>query len=147
MKKIYIAGQHVFHKDVAEISLSLKSICEEYGLEGLFPMDNKCITADEIFECNINLIKDADFIVAYVEPFRGISIDPGTAMEIGFARALNKPIYAYKEDHSEYKKRAHPSEEYPLVEDFGLGENLMIEKACSSINNSFLDCIIKISSI
>lgn len=147
MKKIYIAGQHVFHKDVHEKAIDFKKICKKYNLEGVFPMDNECTTADEIFESNISLLKNSDFVIAYIEPFRGISVDPGTAMEIGFAKALNIPVYAYKENHHEYKHRANSCEEYPSIEDFGLGENLMIEKSCIKINSKFSDCVVDIANL
>jgi nucleoside 2-deoxyribosyltransferase len=147
MKKIYIAGQHVFHKDALKKSKEFKEICKKHKLEGVFPMDKECDTADQIFKSNIDLLKNSDFVIAYIEPFRGISLDPGTAMEIGFAKALGIPVFAYKENHTEYKLRANSCEEYPAVEDFGLGENLMIEKACIKINSSFSNCVVDISNI
>lgn len=147
MKKIYIAGQHVFHKDVHKVSENLKTICKKNNLIGLFPFDNQCDTAEDIYQSNLDLLSSSDFVIAYIEPFRGISIDPGTAMEIGFAKALNKSIFAYRENDTEYKYRVKPCETYPSVEDFGLGENLMIEKSCISIHNSFEKCVKEINKI
>lgn len=146
MKKVYIAGQHVFHKDVDKISSELKKICKKHKLKGLFPADNECSNADDIYSSNLELLKEADFVIAYIEPFRGISIDPGTAMEIGYAKALNKPVYAYRENSLEYKDRVNICEDYPLVEDFGLGENLMIEKSCVSISESFNEAALNLSN-
>jgi nucleoside 2-deoxyribosyltransferase len=141
MQKIYIAGQHVFHKDVEKLSNKLKKICEKYHLEGIFPMDNECETADDIFESNLQLLRSADIVVALIEPFRGVSVDPGTAMEIGFAKALDKPVYGHRTNKLEYKDRVETCSTYPHVEDFGLGENLMIEKSCTVIHKTFESCI------
>ncbi len=40
MKKIYLAGPDVFLPNAIEEGERLKALCEEYGYEGLFPMDN-----------------------------------------------------------------------------------------------------------
>jgi nucleoside 2-deoxyribosyltransferase len=137
MRKIYLAGPHVFHRDVANIAQELQEICNNYGFEGIFPIDNSCSTSKEIYQKNIELLTQSDIVIAYLEPFRGISADPGTVFEVGYAKALNKPVYGYREDIREYKNRTSPSEDYPLVEDFGLGDNLMIEHACTKIYSYF----------
>ena len=41
MKKIYLAGFDVFRKDAVERGIILKNLCEKYGYEGLYPLDNE----------------------------------------------------------------------------------------------------------
>ena len=38
-------------------------------------------------------------------PFRGPSIDPGTAYEMGFMRALKRPVLGYRNDPRDYITR------------------------------------------
>ena len=40
MKKIYLAGPDVFLPNAIEEGERLKALCQDYGYEGLFPMDN-----------------------------------------------------------------------------------------------------------
>ena len=44
---------------------------------------------------NEELIRSCRLLIANLTPFRGPSADVGTAYEIGFARALKLPVYAY----------------------------------------------------
>ncbi|WP_198596848.1 nucleoside 2-deoxyribosyltransferase, partial [Vibrio sp. 10N.261.52.A1] len=40
MKRIYLAGPEVFLTDAVSIGDQKKKICEAYGFEGIFPLDN-----------------------------------------------------------------------------------------------------------
>jgi nucleoside 2-deoxyribosyltransferase len=126
MKKAYLAGPDVFRSNPIEFFDALKGKLALIDIQGLSPFDNECNNSQEIFLSNITLIHEADFVLANITPFRGPSVDPGTAFEIGYATALGKPIICYSEDVREYKDRAVGSEEFPTVEGFGLHENLMI---------------------
>ena len=101
MKKIYLAGPDVFEKDALQIGESLKSLCSDHGFEGLFPLDNVLQEdepkklAEKIRRANIELIHQADIIMANLNPFRGIEPDSGTVYEVGFAEALGKPVFGY----------------------------------------------------
>lgn len=125
MKKIYLAGWDVFRPDAKEAGEKLKKLCREYGFEGLYPLDNECSNAKEIYEGNIALIKEADFVIANVNAFRGFEPDSGTAFEIGFAAALGKRVVAYLDE-------ARPMTEWVRdengcsIEDFGYPVNLML---------------------
>lgn len=106
MKKIYLAGPEVFLKNAVEMGELKKQLCAKYGFEGLFPLDNEIDfpTDDlsaiglEISRANEALIQQADIVIANMTPFRGASADVGTAYEMGFAKALGKPVYAYTND-------------------------------------------------
>lgn len=40
MKKIYLAGPDVFEKDALAQGEVLKKLCNDFGFEGVFPLDN-----------------------------------------------------------------------------------------------------------
>lgn len=141
MQKIYLAGPDVFEKDAFKIGNSLKELCQEFGFEGLFPLDN-ILTSDDpkelakqIREANIELIHQADIIMANLNPFRGLEPDSGTVYEVGFAEALGKPVFGYAKDLRTMKERIIESQklkdtdiycsEGMIIEDFGLSHNLM----------------------
>lgn len=142
MKKVYLAGPDVFRKDAKQHGLYLREQLALAGVEGLYPLDNEVeLTGDgpadalTIYEANIEMIKKCDGVLAHACAFRGPSMDVGTAFEIGFAKALGKPIVLYGTDGIEYKQRIDRNYSihdlgFPIVEDFGLFDNLMI--ACSS---------------
>ncbi len=147
MKKIYIAGPDVFEKDSIEIGKRVVALCKEYGYIGLYPLDNvvdfsqpKQKIAQDIFEANRAMIKEADIVIANVNPFRGKEPDSGTIWECGYAYGLGKEVYAYMQDTDAYITRFSDEEKSPLdghyvdkqnrvIEDFAYPLNLMI--ACS----------------
>ncbi|MEL6316338.1 MAG: nucleoside 2-deoxyribosyltransferase [Pseudomonadota bacterium] len=104
--KIYLAGPEVFHKDAIAIGKAKRALCEEYGFEGLFPIDpDKEATVPVgmrrsrfIFFQNVNLIKESDICIANISPFKSIDCDVGTAWEIAYAFALRKPTFGYSND-------------------------------------------------
>ena len=159
--KVYLAGPDVFRSNAEEFGESLKYICKKNKVQGLWPLDNeikgknksKKKIATEIFLGNVAMIDKCDAVIANIEAFRGASVDPGTAFEIGYARALNKPVFAYDGAHIpiSYKDRVFlmrdidvlPRDSYPNVEDFGLTENLMIAIGVESISNTFEEALNK----
>lgn len=139
MRKIYLAGPDVFSNDPRGQGSRLKNTLLNYGLDGMFPFDNEprsllrhapptFVKAQEIYQANIKMIQECDAVLANLEPFRGPSVDPGTAFEIGFAKALGKTVVGYNSPVQEYKDRVTVGDGrlFPGVEDFGLPENLMI---------------------
>ena len=149
MKKIYIAGPDVFESDSIEIGKTLVELCKKYGYEGLYPLDNvvdfkqkKQKIADDIFSANIELIKDADIVIANLNQFRGKEADSGTVWECGYAYALGKKVYGYMSSTKNYTQQFNSDEKSTVdgiivdkdgktIEDFDHPINLMI--ACSSV--------------
>lgn len=145
MKKIYLAGPDVFEKDALQVGESLKALCNEFGFVGLFPLDNVLTVEDpkelakQIREANIELIHQADIIMANLNPFRGLEPDSGTVYEVGFAEALGKPVFGYASDLRSMKERIIESQKLDdteqyctdgmLIEDFALTHNLMFSHA------------------
>jgi nucleoside deoxyribosyltransferase len=152
--KIYLAGPDVFRQDAKEHGEELKKKCSLAGFEGLFPTDgeideelNGVDRAKAIYAANIRLIQDAGLVIANVSPFRGPGMDAGTAFEIGFALALQKPVIGYASNIGDYadrvphrlntEKNIRIAEDGMIVEDFGLCENLMIAIGADDIVGGF----------
>ncbi|NEN75246.1 nucleoside 2-deoxyribosyltransferase [Pelistega sp. NLN82] len=140
MKTIYLAGFDVFRQDAVDHGLFLQQLCQQYGFKGNYPLDNTAPShltgqalAQWIYEANIQLIQQADIVIANVNPFRGFEPDSGTVFEIGYAKALGKTVCIYTEQQKDLRTQVpHKNgidQQGFIVEDFGLNLNLMI--ACS----------------
>ncbi|ANN75763.1 nucleoside 2-deoxyribosyltransferase [Bordetella flabilis] len=144
---LYLAGFDVFRPDAVAYGESLKAMCRQHGIEGLYPLDNAGpaelrdrALAAWIYRSNIALIQRADGVLANLNPFRGAEPDSGTAFEVGYAVALGKPVWAYTRqagsivDQVAVAKSAdgtrHVDAGGYTVEDFGMNLNLML--ACSA---------------
>ena len=146
--RIYLAGPGVFLPDPQAAGRAKAHICRNYGLEGLFPLDaelaldglGKQEQARRIAMANESLMRTADGIVASLTPFRGVSMDCGTAFEVGFMRALGRPVFGYTNTVVLFAKRVSQHRSLPMqtwdcdrpdiaIENFDLAENLMVTEA------------------
>ena len=149
--RIYLAGPDVFLPDAAAIAAAKKEICARHGMTGVFPLDpieDAAATAAperfmKIYLWNEAHIRSCDALVANLTPFRGPSADAGTLFELGFMRALGRPIFGYANAAANFRDRtlaflgeaARPRREPDEWEDaeglhlenFGLQDNLMID--------------------
>lgn len=160
IKKIYIAGPDVFEPNSIEIGKEYTEICERYGYKGMYPLDNvidfnqeKKKIATEIFLANVELIKEADIVVANLNPFRGKEADSGTVWECGYAFGLGKKVYGYMSSTLSYINQFSDDEKIlsgdfyadslgRMIEDFDYPINLMIFcSALQIIEGSFEDAI------
>ena len=116
--RIYLAGPDVFFRDSKAIFESLKAHCARLGLVGVEPSDgglpDGCAGTDDqlaqrIYDGNIDLIRDADGVLANLMAFRGHEPDSGTVFEVGFAVALGKPVAAYGLARGSYAERVSAS--------------------------------------
>ncbi|MBR0653862.1 nucleoside 2-deoxyribosyltransferase [Plastoroseomonas arctica] len=147
--RVYLAGPEVFLADAEAIAAAKKAICAAHGLAGVFPTDHRP-DADgapveehrRIYRLNEAHIRDCDALIANLTPFRGPSADSGTAYELGFMRALGRPVLAYTNTRRDFAGRtlAHltphvrrrgaetwEDEEGMGIEAFGLADNLMLD--------------------
>ena len=158
--KVYLAGPDIFLPNPIEHGEKLKKICTKYGLQGLYPLDNQFDLSDlkrgpdkaiKIYQADIELINASDCLAANLSPFRGVSADPGTCFELGYAVAQNKPVAIYSNDTREYKhklKDLHLSEDDWSVEDMGLTDNLMlIAPTKNVVHHTFESAIADLSKI
>ena len=149
MPRVYLAGPDVFLPAPVAWVERKKAICARHGLAGISPFD---ALADEpsVWSClpqwhgiglrNEAHITGADAVIANLTPFRGPSADVGTVFEIGFMRALGRPVFGYATTARPFTERTldwigassgpeHGPErdaEGLLVERFGQFDNLMI---------------------
>lgn len=146
--RIYLAGPEVFLPHAVAMGREKVRLAAEAGFEGVFPLDasldlsglEPLEQARRISLANEGLLASCDVLIANLTPFRGASMDAGTAFEVGFMRALGRPVLGYSNITAPYAERARAVRgrgPFPgdadgstvEVEDFGLAENLMIEIA------------------
>jgi nucleoside 2-deoxyribosyltransferase len=142
----------VFLPDPFARVAALKEICARHGLLGVSPLDalagepaawSALPEAHRIAQRNEAHIRTCQALIANLTPFRSSSADAGTVLEVGFARALGLPVFAWSNDARPFTERTRAflgaaarrgadglrDAEGLLVEDFSLADNLMIEGA------------------
>lgn len=148
---IYLAGPEVFLPDAVAFGREKVRRAKVAGFLGLFPLDQQldltglspAQSAARVSSANEALMRSADLLIANCTPFRGASMDCGTAFEVGFMRALGRPVLGYMNTALDHRRRAEMVRALPRlpfdcdradveVEDFGLAENLMIDIAISA---------------
>lgn len=163
---IYLAGPEVFLPEPAEAGKKKKALIQAlnaqqdwpFELVGLYPLDNEIAdfganfqTGMKIYQANIDLMLQADFVTANMVRFRGPSMDVGTAFEMGFMAGLEKPVFAYYDAAPFYGNDEIPGlykdrvkQHYPVsedgetdvhgqsIEDFQMADNLMMIGALQS---------------
>jgi nucleoside 2-deoxyribosyltransferase len=155
--EIYLAGPEVFLPDPWARAGELKAICASLGAIGWFPLDNQHDVADpdpdlmaqRISRADEALLARCDAVVANLAPFRGPSMDTGTAYEMGLAKGLGKFVVGYSTDPRRYQDKVaalmtlRPTgsglrdPQGWLCRDFGLIDNLMMVKGAHAICNDF----------
>lgn len=133
----------------------LKACCARRGLVGVSPLDD---LADEpaewaalpealrIARRNEAHIAGCDALVANLTPFRGPSADAGTVFELGFMRALGRMVFGWSNAALDFAGRTRAfcgvdgsiDESGLLIEDFALGDNLMIAGAIVASGGVFV---------
>jgi nucleoside 2-deoxyribosyltransferase len=133
---IYLAGFDVFRADAQAHGRWLKQLCQEQGLQGRYPIDNQLPpglaageAARQIYQHNVQMIRECSAVLANLNVFRGLEPDSGTVFEVGMAVALGKPVWAYFEPVGDLLELVGDQTHGFAVEDFGLPRNLML--ACS----------------
>jgi len=154
MYRVYLSGPDIFLPNSKDIDANKKAICERYGMAGVSQLDVNCErvfngdakAAEKIFEQARELISDCDLLIANISPFRGPSLEAGTALEIGLMLGHGKPVLGYSLDKEDYATRLmnlHDVFELPLnktsgdlqapdglvVENFGLSEGALVSGA------------------
>ncbi len=147
-KRIYLAGPEVFLPDAIAVGARKKQLAAEAGFEGCFPLDSavsldgvpKHEQARRIYAACEDMMRTCDLAIANCTPFRGVSMDSGTAYEIGFMRALGRPVLGYSnapgslaERSAIFRALGSPAWDCDRpgvdIEDFDHVENLMIAVA------------------
>jgi nucleoside 2-deoxyribosyltransferase len=147
--RAYLAGPDVFLREAEALASAKRDLCRRYGLAGVSPIDtvidfsglSKSESALRVALTNEQLIRDCDLVIANITPFRGPSADVGTVYEVGYARGLGRPVYAYTNDGRNLLQRItedaifkltlggsgrYEDEHQMHVEDFDCFDNLML---------------------
>lgn len=149
--RIYLAGPDVFRPDAAAWAASARTLCQRYGFEALTPLDHAETDAPAICAANLDLIRQAQVLVANLNPFRGAEPDSGTCFEIGYAHALDKPIHGYIAHMESLRERLNRIEgaapvrvadsQGMTIENFDLPLNLMIAVPARIVEGGLEDCL------
>lgn len=151
--RIYLAGPTVFFADADDAGARLVALCDQYGCEGLYPLDFDLdgeMSARTIQAACLRELRTAAGVVADLSPFRGPHADDGTAFELGFAHALGIPIWAYSTDPRTLMERipgaraasGHVRDDAGLlIENFGRAHNSMLSESIRHLATSAEECI------
>jgi nucleoside 2-deoxyribosyltransferase len=124
--RIYLAGPMVFYPDPETIFHRMKAICRRHGLLGVSPLDNQIglegrspdrALLEQIVRADMELMDTLDGGLFCLDGFRrSPEMDPGTAFEIGYMRALKKPLAGWTGDPRDYpaKVRDHFQDTFGL---------------------------------
>lgn len=153
--RVYLAGPDVFLPDPLARGAALKAICARHGLTGVFPLDPPAGPEPAAWAAlpdwqlialrNEAHIRGCDALIANLTPFRGPSADVGTVYELGFMRALGRPVIGWSACGVPYADRVRAlagtaaaadgvwrDAEGLAVEAFGCADNLMIDGALAA---------------
>jgi nucleoside 2-deoxyribosyltransferase len=149
-RHVYLAGPEVFLLNAREIGAHKRAICARHGLIGVFPADQED-TGDPalplpaqglaISRAMERAMRGCDAMIVNLTPFRGPSADVGSAYEMGFMRALGRPIFGYTHDARPFCDRVaafcggrlrtrttggHEDADGMAIEPFQMHDNLML---------------------
>jgi nucleoside 2-deoxyribosyltransferase len=149
-RHVYLAGPEIFLLNAREIGTRKRAICARHGLIGVFPADQED-TGDPalplpaqglaISRAMERAMRGCDAMIVNLTPFRGPSADVGSAYEMGFMRALGRPIFGYTHDARPFLDRVaafcggqlrtratggHEDADGMAIEPFQLHDNLML---------------------
>lgn len=145
--RVYLGGPEVFlpREAAVEVARRKREACAALGLEGVSPADISLdvaalgvrgdAAADLIAAKDEALMRSCHMGVCCVTPFRGPSMDVGTAYEMGVLRGAGKPVFAFTNAAQDLRRRtlgasgAARDARGMHVEDFGQPENLMLAAA------------------
>jgi len=155
---VYLAGPEVFLPDAVVLGKRKKEICNAYGFDAQFPLDvspasdliGPSKVAHSVFDICVAMMNACDLLIANMTPFRGVSMDVGTAVELGYMHALGKPVFGYTNVVEDYETRvvaAGMFDRSELVESFGLADNLMCEGPIWQSGGELVRCAVSSSDL
>lgn len=149
--RVYLAGPDVFFPEGRALLARKRALCRRYGFTAVSPLDavpgprpparaSRRARGLAIAAANEAKIRSCQLVVANLSPFRGPSADPGTVYELGLARGLGLPVFAYSTDGRTFRARslAHVAHEPDglAIENFGLHDNLMLDGALAAAGSA-----------
>lgn len=108
--KIYWQGPFVYSKKANKEIKDNTNFADIMGFDlitakPLNPAENGSDYSVEIYNQNLKRMQDADFMVADMTSFRGVSADASTAFAMGYMYGLGKPVLAYTGDTKRFTDR------------------------------------------
>ncbi|KXV55751.1 hypothetical protein AD947_14225 [Acetobacter tropicalis] len=113
--KVYLGGDLVFRKDAQQLFRAFKEACLAVRLHGISPFDGQDEvealppgkeTSLLIARLDRGLMDECAAALFCIDPFRrAADMDPGTAVEIGYMAAQNKPMAGYTVDGRTYHEK------------------------------------------
>jgi nucleoside 2-deoxyribosyltransferase len=110
--RVYLAGPMVFYRNPEATFDRMRHICLRHGLVGISPLDSQAGLEgtlpdrgllEKIVKADIELMDTLDGGLFCLDGFRrSPEMDPGTAFEVGYMRALKKPIVGWTRDPKDY---------------------------------------------
>ncbi|OYV87325.1 MAG: hypothetical protein B7Z64_01710 [Acidiphilium sp. 21-68-69] len=86
-----------------------------------------------MFRQDVAMMERSDIVIAHLSPFRGASADAGTLVELGWFLGRGRPCFGYSNAAIPFAARSRmqvAAQPDPVagtaIEDFGLGDNLMV---------------------
>lgn len=142
---VYLAGPDLFLPDAAAHAARKLAIAARFGLSGLAPLDTPALERragerlwQAIFRTDVEMMAASDIVIANLTPFRGASADAGTLVELGWFLGRGRPAFGYSNSAAGFAARSRAQAAAlpdpvagTAVEDFGLGDNLMVIGALS----------------
>lgn len=154
-KRVYLGGPDVFLANGQDIMDEKAALAVAAGFIPNIPGDNKSSPplaatnptdmSRSIFKADVALLTASDFGIFHLTPFRGVSADAGTCVEVGMMYAQKKPVFGYTNIAGDYLARVAPRQSVTTkafglgmaddmachIEDFGNADNLMLDSAAA----------------
>jgi len=130
MKSIYIAGP-LFTEGEKYFLEKVERVCANMGFKTYLPHRdvNQKLDSKIVFEHDLSLLKDIDLVIAVLD---GADVDSGTAFEIGYCLANNKPIIGIRTD---YRAMAFLNRKNPLSAEMNLMVRYALKGYCKNFND------------
>lgn len=111
--KVYLAGPFFTLAELWMVGQARRDL-KAMGLEVFSPYHDVGLgTAEDVVEKDLEGVRDCDVLFAI-----GDGLDSGTIFEIGYARALNKPVVFYTENESEQDQKMMEGSDCTITDDY-----------------------------
>lgn len=111
--KVYLAGPFFTLAELWMVGQARRDL-KAMGLNVFSPYHDVGLgTAEDVVEKDLEGVRDCDVLFAI-----GDGLDSGTIFEIGYARALNKPVVFYAENESEQDQKMMEGSDCTMADDY-----------------------------
>lgn len=111
--KVYLAGPFFTLAELWMVGQARRDLLA-MGLDVFSPYHDVGLgTAEDVVEKDLEGVRDCDVLFAI-----GDGLDSGTIYEIGYARALNKPVVFYAENESDQDKKMMEGSDCRITDDY-----------------------------